>query len=333
MIKLAKFKFEERATENHWIDFALFGNPLSCDVVSYNTWKDFNEHLSPDEHYQIGMDQSSSCTGVVIKNYRNTEFYMIEFKRQSGEDASDYLFMFEQTLHSLCDGCSITHIIYEKPIKSDNFQSSRVLFQLEGIILQLGKRYKEFSTAKIDNIENAAWRSHVIIKSYASMDRKRASEESIKQIYPWSRNYGMSIGKDRDVFEAVGILMGWFLCSFDPLGRPYVRGDRSKSTIGGYILFEADASELAHIFINEGINAYYAIANPRYSVAKNVSTSVGKNQVFCVEFTDKYSMLALCIESNLKWINPSKMTVVLCDANAVPEKLKEIAGTVFHFVY
>ena len=333
MIKIVAFRFEELPSENHWVDFAKFGECTGFEIFGYPTWTGVNFHLNAGEDYQIGMDQSTTCSGVCIKNFRNTEFYMIECKRDSHEDSSEFMFMFEKFLHTICEGCSITHIIYEKPIKSAEFQSARVLFQLEGIVTQLGRRYPEFSTAKIANIENASWRSSVVLKEFNRHGRKEATAMSIRRIFPWADNYGYSLGKDQDVFESVGILFGWFISAFDPLGRPYVRGDRSKATIGGFIIPGLHAEDAAQMLREAGVSCKWAIENPKNSIAKNIGTALESYTAMCVEFSSKYAMLCLCIESNIKWIDPDFMTVILVEANSIPTKLKEMTGGTYHFVY
>ena len=336
MIKYAKFRFEEIETSDHWVAFPNFSATYNSEVKISKDYRDVDISLNPEKVYQMSMDQSSTNTGIFIKDYANTEAYMIEVRREKGQDAPDYTYDLEMFLHDLCEGCVFSHIIYERPINTENFQSARALFQLEGAIRALGKRYKEFSSAKIDCIENSSWRSVVIDKTlekeYGVQNRKLASLESVIKIWKWTDDYGNSLKADNDVYEAIGIMMGWFFNSFDGLGRPYVRGDKSSRTVGGFVLPGLDGETVKAMLSKHGIESEFYVENPRYSIYQNLTGGVQPYTLRCVEVTTRYTMLCLCVECNIKWMEPDVMTVILCDASTVDTKLKEITGGEFHFV-
>lgn len=333
MIKCCHMTFEEVDVENHWITFPVFGRLLSSEINHYDCSPSMSGiHLNPEDVYQIAMDQSSSNTGIFIKNYKNTEAYMIELRREKGMTAEDYLWDFEMFLHSLCEGCTLTHLIYERPIEGDSFRSAQVLFQLEGIVIQLPRRYKEFRNCKLDNIENAAWRKAMNVKRFANMGKKEASKWAVRDIFPWASEYGESLYKDNDIFESIGVMMGWFACSFDHLGRPYVRGATCKSTVGGFVLPNMKAEDVSEMLKAQGIESLACVENPGNSICKNLTSGIMGGRIFCVEFSSQYAMLALHIECNLKWEEPEVMTVILMEASSLNPKLEEITGPKFHFI-
>lgn len=332
MIKLCRFTFEEVECKDHWVNFASFGKVLSSELYFYDSAKDLDISLNPSKAYQIGIDQSTSCCGVFIKDYANTEAYMLEYKGKSG-DADNTIFGIELFLHKLCKDAKITHLIYEQPINTENFRSAQVLFQLEGMIRALNKRYDEFRSARLDSIVNSSWRSVVILDRFKdTTTRKRASMESIHAIFDFSNFYDESLGQDYDVYEAMGVLFGWFFNSFDALGRPYVRGDNFNGTIGGFLLPDCSAEEVCAQLKSAGLDTAWAVQNPKKSTFENLSAAVEKYRVVCVEFNDLYSMLTLFIECNLKWTEPEKLTVVLTAANHVDKRLFNITGDTYHFV-
>lgn len=334
MIKIAQFKFEEIETDNHWVMYPNFGNLISKDVAYYDRIRDVPLTLVAGCPYQVSLDQSTSCTGIFIKNYTNTEAYMIELSKDKGQDADDYIFNFEVFIHQICQGAIITHLIYERPISTESYRSSQVLFQLEGIIRALCKRFDEFKSARMENIVNSSWRRVVILPEYKDWnDRKAATEFSIRNLFPWSTYYEFSIGDDRDIFESMGVMFGWFFNSFDSLGRPYVRGERYNGNIGGFVLPEVSAEEVAKELSKLGIECSWCVQNPRKSTFENLACAVEKYKVVCVELCEKHSMLALSIECGIIWLNPSKMTVVLVAANYVDKNLFKITGEEYHFVF
>ena len=335
MIKCCRFEFQEILADNHWLNFAKFGEPTGFQCWQYQTWQEAVDIvLDPNDTWQLSMDQSTSNTGIFIKNYNNTVAWMIEVSRSRKQDASDYIFELEMLLHQFGEGCIFTHLIYEAAIEAGSYRSSQVAFQLEGMIRQLSRRYKEFSCAQIDCIENASWRSAVVIKEWANQfGRKEHTTASIQAIYPWTRNYGSSLYKDQDIYEAIGVMMGWFINSFDPLGRPYVRGKGdSQKIVGGFILPALTVDVVVQLFKDKGLDTNLRVANPNYSIYKNLTRAVDSFETTCIEFTDKYAMLALCVECNMKWLNPDVMTVIVTDASRMDDRLKEITGGEFHFV-
>lgn len=334
MIKVTRFTFEKLDTVNQWAAFAQFGACTAYDSQVYNEPREVDIRLKDGECYQLGMDQSTTNTGIFIKNYNNTVAYMMEYHRNKGDDAAGYIVSLETMLHHIFEGAELSHMIYERPIMSDSYRSSRVLFQLEGMLQGLQYRYPEFKAARLDNIENSSWRRVVIRDRYkgTGIDKKLASCYSIQEIFPWSSIYGVSLGDDQDIFEAMGVLFGWFCNSYDHLGRPYVRGDRFNGPVGGFVLPNVSAKEVAEQFEAAGIKATWAMANPRKSIYENLVCGIERYKVVCVELTDLPSMLALSVECNLKWTEPKNMVVVLVAANYTDRALFEITGKEYHFV-
>ena len=345
MIKIGSFVFDEIPADNHWVTFAQFGPLRKYDIRYFDSFHDYIDFIEEnsdstvpyallkDEVYQISFDQSTSNTGMFVKNYNNTRAFMIEVSRSKGQDADDYIFDFEMFVHEFCRQGTVSHLIYERPISNDKFRSAQVLFQLEGIIRSFTKRYKEFQASTLEFIENSSWRRVVILPTCHSTDKKAKSKESITTIFDWTNSYSHSIGKDNDIYEAMGVMFGWFMNSYDALGRPYVRGDEYSGIIGGFILPYYSAEEISTKFKELGIESTWAMQNPRKSTFSNIASAVEQHKVVCVELTDSYSMLTMCVECNIKWTDPDKITLVLVAANYVDSRIFEITGKEFHFVF
>lgn len=333
MIKHQSLMFSKLNVDNHWVNFWKFGDLLQTNQEYFKDYRESTIQLDPNAYYQISFDQSSSNTGIFIKNLENTEVHMIEVLRSKGQAAGDYIWDLEQFLHQMCEGCVFSHIIYEKPINTQAYRSAQVLFQLEGVLCALSRRYPEFKAAKVDNIENPAWYAAIRDKTLdASYSRKEVSRISVNRLWPWTLEYGSSLYKDNDIFDAIGVMMGWFIASFDPFGRPYVRGARTTRAVGGYVLPGLTGEQVAQMLREYGIDCEVYIENPTYAIYQNLAAMVQQYKTVCVEFSSKYAMLCMSIECNLKWIDPDIMTVILVDAATVDSNLKEITGGTFHFV-
>lgn len=333
MIKHQVYSFSKLDTDNPWVNFWRFGDLQDTRQEYFGDYHESTIKLDPDKVYQMSFDQSSSNTGIFIKDLENTEVHLIEVLRNKGQVAGDYIWDFEQFIHQTCEGCIFSHLIYERPINTKAYRSTQVAFQLEGIICTLAKRYSEFKASKVDNIENPAWFAAVCDKTIdKSYGRKEISRMSVNKLWPWTLEYGSSLYKDNDIFDAIGVMMGWFVASFDALGRPYVRGDRTTRTIGGYVLPGLTGEQVKQMLEKYNIDCEVYIENPRYAIYQNLAAMVRQYKTVCVEFSSKYTMLCLCIECNLKWFDPDVMAVILVDASTVDSRLKEIAGDKFHFV-
>lgn len=334
MIKIGSFEFAGFESENYWADFAVFGELQVSTVDFYDRYQEVELQLDPQDTWQMAIDQSTTNSGIFIKNYNNTRAYMIEVSKERGVHADDYIYDLEMFIHRICVGTKFTHLIYERPIKTESFRSAQVLFQLEGILRAFVRRYEEFKTARLDYIENSSWRSVVVdSEKFPGYSRKEQSAKSIEQVYPWSKGYGGSIGSDFDVYESMGVMFGWFLNSFDKLGRPYVRGDKYTGNIGGFILPFQSAEEVSKAFNDVGIKADWQIAHPSKSIYENIAAGIEHYKVKCVELSDPVVMLALTVECNMKWLNPDKMTVVLVAANYVDQRLFQVTGKEYHFTF
>lgn len=316
-LKCVKFIFSPyRSNGVHlWTDFCRFGELINVEV--YEKIKDpmdFPFTLNPDEIYQIGLDQSTSCTGIFIKNFRNTEVYMMEYKANSvtkPTDATSFLINLEMFLHNLCKGTNISHTIYEATIESDNYRTSKILAQLAGIVEALPLRYNEFKTTVLDDIANQSWRESVICEEFCEYDRKEQSMLSIQKIFPWTINYGNSLSS-RDVYEAMGILFGWFMKSFDKLGRPYVRGTPFSGNVGIILFPNMSGEEVCNQINSLGIEiANYKVYNFSLSIFKNIVCSVSKEDAALVEITDKFVIICMCAEANIKIEDYNIMTALV----------------------
>lgn len=337
MIKICLLEFEELQSKDHWVTFAQFGSCASHKTVTFDNYHELGDagiNLDPEDAWQIAFDQSTSNSGVFIKNYKNTKAIMMEMNRSRGESADDFIFNFEMLVHQLCKGVKFTHLLYERPITTESFRSSQVLFQLEGMLRALVKRYEEFHAARLDYIENSSWRSVVVdTKKFSGYSRKGQTFMSINEYYPWVMHYGTSIGEDYDVFEAMGVMFGWFINSYDALGRPYVRGDKFNGSIGGFILPGVSAKSVAEEFSKVGLKVGWFVENPRKSIYENIASGLEHYAINCVEMSTQSAMLALYVECNLKWDDPKKLTLVIVPANFVDTRLYSITGREFHFVF
>lgn len=332
MIKICRYLFEPiMGRDNQFVDFDKFGKYLSHELKTFNSCMECDVQLTPNIPYFIGFDQSSSNTGMIIKNYNNTEVYLCEVSKSKSMDAYESMFQLEMFLKKMCEGTNIAYLIYERPILTEFYRSTRVAFALEGIIKQLPKRYECFRPAELGHIENPAWRSRVIPEMFSHVPKKDAAMLSLYSEYPWIKYYGCSIGKDNDIFEAIGVLFGWYRASFDKQGRPLVREDSYNGAIGCFILPDVSAEEVSIAFKERGFDSRYLMANPELSLYQNVAKAAIEDVVTVVQFEDIHSQLLLYIEAGYSFKPLDKISVVVVTPNHISSKIYSITGDEFSF--
>lgn len=332
-LKCLHAMFDVQPDFKPYVDFYKFGNLLDFNVTEGSKIEHLNILLKDDVIYDISFDQSTSNTGVFIKAHNNSEIYMIEVCKASNTTPEEYMFELESFLHGICNSYLFLHLIYEKPIKSKNFRSSQVLFQLEGMLRMLPLRYEEFKSVEYGSISKMEWAPTVFDKErYGSnYSDKEAVKQSIISIFPWTQWFGFSLGKDNDGYEAIGVMMGWFYNSFDPLGRPYVRGDSFHGNVGCTILPGVPYDTLYEQLKKEDVNTKWFVYNPKSSIFKNIVKAAEKDCVVLVHVDDPYIKLALSVESNLKLFEHDFFTLVIVTPNFMSAAAKRILGTQFHF--
>ena len=332
-IKCLKTTFAEIPNMSTIPDFCKFGEVTGFSITEGSSISEIQVSLDSEKIYVLSIDQSSTCSGVFIKDIKNTEAYILEFKKTTGMTADDYIFDFEIAMNELTANKTFMFLIYEAPIKTSAFRSSQVAFQLEGTIKLWTRRYSQFRNAKLDNIEPTSWKSVIVDKNKwgSNYTSKQASKESIIELFPWTGNYRSSLNKDNDGYEAVGIMMGWFSCSFDAFGRPYVRGEEYTGTVGCIAMPSVDAKSLCEALTAQGVDANWFVYNPKVSTFKNIMKSARKYEVSLIQIEDAYSILSVCVEANIKPPDDGVLTLIVVTPENMNAAALRIIGKQFQF--
>lgn len=332
-IKCLEAKFELLPNRNNFIDFYKFGKLNTYEISEGSSIEDLKLNIDPSFIYDISFDQSSTCTGIFLRDLNNTVVYIIEVRRTKDMNADDYIFDLEMFVNELTQNLTLLHLIYEKPIKTEMFRSSQVAFQLEGSIRQWIRRYTQFKNCLLDNIEAVSWKSCIVNKDVWGSDytSKEASKSAIIELFPWTRFYGSSLYKDNDGYEAIGIMFGWYFCSFDPLGRPYVRGDEYNGNVGCIVMPNVDAETLSDSLNKADVKSKWFVFNPRLSTFKNIMKGAEKYQVSVVQIEDPYTALCVCVEANVILPQSGTLSLVIATPENMTSTAKRVIGTDFHF--
>lgn len=183
------------------------GSVHSCSYPKFFT-------MPKEREIQIGIDQSTSETGVYVKSYPDNEFICIMSIKNEGLSPDDYTFMFEKTLSSMFSESKVRRLVYEshKGI-GDNKYVSNVLRRLATSIKNLKATCPGLKDAEMATERPNAWRSSFIPKetyagNYNTENVKYAVLAECLKRYPQLLEFSKVCSKSYDAFEAIGILDG-----------------------------------------------------------------------------------------------------------------------------
>jgi hypothetical protein len=171
----------------------------------------------PDYPIMIGIDQSTSQTGVFISYLNGTPVACIDVINRSKSIPSDiYARMLSLWLKNQFAGCNVKFVVTEATEDySRTVYSRTVLAGLKGAINLAINSITELASANHGEILPQTWRKHYLAdKCYSGRRAKKelvkesAVEETIKR-FPMFNEYLRMTGKGTDSADACGILIGY----------------------------------------------------------------------------------------------------------------------------
>lgn len=182
---------------------------------------EFQLSLNSKLTYDIGLDQSSSCTGIFIKSVDSRIRIIIDVKRDTGDPYTFYREL-KGFLKKLVKGQKIRHVICEDPPPVQNQRyTTKFLNELLGRVSEWMEDIPEFQNAEFNKILPQSWKALVMDKSKGKnrSKNKECIAEDICDIYPEFNSYrDYHFSKDYDGFDACGILTGFLRYSYTDNG-------------------------------------------------------------------------------------------------------------------
>lgn len=183
---------------------------------------EFHLKLNRNFVYDIGIDQSSTCTGIFIKSVDDTVRIIIDVRRDTG-DAYTFYRELKYFIKSLVKDQKIRNVVCEDPPPVEGRRyTTKFLNELLGRVSEWMDDIDEFHDAEFSKILPQSWKSLVMDKSKGK-NRSKSKEcisEDICDIYPEFRAYrDYHFSKDYDGFDACGILTGFLRYSYTDNGK------------------------------------------------------------------------------------------------------------------
>lgn len=199
--------------------------------------------------FDIGADQSNTCTGITIRSVEPGWLIMFEVIND-GVTFDFYrkilLLIFDRILY----GTKIRYLIMEEPLGYITGRRQESLTKLKNLLKDFIENYDHFECKKFDFIAPQSWRKGLMSKDNPHpKTSKLACVWEIQRMYPLTVNmksHEKSTGTDYDGFESCGILVGYlnrYSISNDT-DVIKILGPRNTIKIGiGYFIYGPKAQE------------------------------------------------------------------------------------------
>lgn len=208
-----------------------YNNLNEYTLISRNIAKKFNITLPTDRTYEIGIDQSTSCTGVYIQDLKDEINILLEIEFANPSKKSYFMELFS-LLRRIITQVNVSLLVCEKPIPKDSQSYTyRVLTELFGRLESFLEMEPSLENTDLKSIYPMSWKSKIVDKSKGTgrINNKVCIAEDICDKKPILRNYLLvSPAKDLDGFDACGILLGYKKCAFTENGMPKIYGEIEK---------------------------------------------------------------------------------------------------------
>lgn len=176
----------------------------SCDI--YREFiEDFSLTLDPSKTYDIGIDQSTSCTGIAICPLDKSFIAVIEVLNVNFD--SYYKVQLRNFLKTILRDIPIRYFIMEEPLGYLTGKRNKVLSDLKKYLEEV--KY-DLDVNHFDTTSPPSWRHGLMPEKVQGDRRKKATViATLLDMYPGFSNLLPYCNEDTDGLEALGIIIGY----------------------------------------------------------------------------------------------------------------------------
>lgn len=277
---------------------------IISDVVSPRRDEAFAIALSQKYAYDIGIDQSTSCTGIAIRSLCGKVNVLIEMRNDSF-DKNSYYRSLKSLIKRLVKDQYIRMVVCEDPpyVKGKKYTST-ILLELRGKVEAWMEDIEELQKASFNSIFPQSWKSLVLDKSkgkHRSNDKACIAEDICDIIPAFNKYRKVYAAKDYDGFDAFGVLLGYLRYAFTEEGVPLICGKvekRHTSFVGyRYIPIVEANPDTINDFLGDAVKIFkpkFLQFNDRYNKFTNVRMATSNNECSYTIFPEE------CLDV-LKW--------------------------------
>ena len=241
----------------------------------------FSLELDTSVQWEIGIDQSSSCTGIALHSIDNRFVVLLDVRRDKHLQKDVFYRELHILLRKLVKGADIRYIAIEKPVPSKYRSAGAVLLELKGKLEDWIWEIPELQAAAFDSMYPQSWKSLVMDagKGKNRMNVKSEIAADLVDRYPCLRFYYTAYtGGGYDSFDALGILEGYREYAYTSNGSPMICGSTEKTHVSlvGYCWAENEKIASKEIFSEIFGEHFYVFRpvfrayNSRYNLHHNI---------------------------------------------------------------
>lgn len=294
-------------------------------------YEDLNIILKKDRTYMVGIDQSTSCTGIYIRESAGLIDLVLDVKRDGMEKETFYREL-EGLLKKLLKDLKVGLLVHEEPVPNKKqYYSGKVLLELKGRLRDWVSKIPALEKASIVSIYPQSWKSMILDKQAAKESgetlAKRGKVKSkiaqdVCRYTPWFNEYReRHFSTDYDAFDATGILLGYLQAAFNEDGTRKIYGMQEKkhtsSVFYKYVpitMFNGSTNYFKDLLQYMWPSVYPTVLyyNERYKFVENIRMASSNNKV-CLTFLPKSEVQRLQWQFNFDKQDNYIMVALVCN--------------------
>lgn len=296
-------------------------------ILSGRDFVNFFE-LFDDYVYDVGFDQSTSCTGLSIKDINSKVIVMCELVNRH-LDKPSYIRALLTIVDRLFQSKKIRYVFVEDPLKYITGHQEAVLVELKNKLVELLNSKPNIQHVKL--MQPQSWRSGIIGKDNPHVkNSKSATVWEIEKAYPKTKifesmTYNPSDNGGYDGFESLGVLLGSLNRYNISLEVNTIKNIGPKNTTKIGVGFFCKAEEfqnylkLVDMIVKDYNKPKLKIYNEEETIYANVKMAL-TDDVSVMEITEPIAVVDSCIKFNLE-VNDSQLFLIVVPLNKLSKNM------------
>lgn len=275
----------------------------------------FDLKLKDDREWDVGIDQSTSCTGICLQDTKKEFQVLLDVKRDKALSKNEYYNDLFYLLKRLFAEKNIRYLVYERPAPKDMY-ASRVLQELKGHLDEWIRTIPELEFATVESVFPQTWKKYIVDKSKGKGRGKikSAIAEDLCDRFIMLSEYKMKyLFTDYDSFDACGILNGFLEYAYCD-GMPCIHGTIEKTHVAivGYLWVDSDKLDCSQILgdFTKVLRPKLLAMNPEKNLNENIRMASSNNRCVMTILPRKY-LDALRWELGVDVDEPGKTMLML----------------------
>lgn len=288
--------------------------------------QNFKLNLDKNKVYDVGIDQSTTCTGIAICPLDNSFTIVIEvfnFDRDAY-----YVPQLCNFIRRIFSDVQLRYLVIEEPLGYISGRRNATLTKLKKTLVPLKD---ELNIKHFDTILPPSWR-HGLMPEAGKGDRRKKDTvvNAVLELYPSLESSLPYWNTDYDGIESLGIIVGFKnRHGVDDSGGLKIIGpvNTKKRAIAFYKYMPLNEdftsileSEMADFkrYVHHKDELHFKAYNEEHNLYGNVKMCLVDNYS-CSIITDELDVLSICIEQELIPSNEKFMFMFVVNANKVSE--------------